>query len=568
MKLEFLQKHLSICEYNLDAVIVCDKGCNLRMTRREYLYNCFLHLKDRVHLYEKENKKLSHRLIGQRERHDHTVKHLKQEIKSLNDEVSRQKEQIAILDVGRHQKEIPRKEHWDRTLKQLKQEVAKIADEAICQNEQITKLKISRQQEVVLNCEHAAKYLKHGIQSLNDDVTPKEQVTVLSVSRRQDNVPNKDNFERAGKHLKQEVTNPGVKATGQREQLTKLNTSRRQEGVGSKEDSKHTVKHLKQEIQNLSEETSGPKDEITVPVVSRRQSHVPSKENCESTVKHLKDEITIPSDEATRQKEQIPKLNASRRSDYVSNKENCEHTVKQLKQKITKHGDKTSLQKERMTKLNVSRRQEDFSKKENCEGTAQHPKQEILSHGDDANRPKLNAASRRQKEESRDSTNSLSAPLKWRMFDNMRIDSTILQPEDVNLLAFAESFYPLNPTYSSFKIEILSLSDVTVGLVGEDRSQWSMPCVEYRSNGSIFFGVYDISHVNNECGHKFQVGDIIECGVIYPLNFTNSGIMDRVVVYFSHNGQLLIERFVAVPPSGFFPRIFMCGESKVKYLSN
>lgn len=45
IKLESLEHHISKCEYNLNEKVVCDKGCNMTVTRQEYqVNNCFNHL--------------------------------------------------------------------------------------------------------------------------------------------------------------------------------------------------------------------------------------------------------------------------------------------------------------------------------------------------------------------------------------------------------------------------------------------------------------------------------------------------------------------------------------------
>lgn len=44
-----MEQHVRVCEYNLHASVVCDKGCNLDMTRQQYQENnCFSHLANEV----------------------------------------------------------------------------------------------------------------------------------------------------------------------------------------------------------------------------------------------------------------------------------------------------------------------------------------------------------------------------------------------------------------------------------------------------------------------------------------------------------------------------------------
>lgn len=70
VKLEKLVLHVSKCEYNMSGEVVCDKGCNIRMARREYqVENCFSHL-------AKEVTKLRQELCEQKIVFERTVKNL------------------------------------------------------------------------------------------------------------------------------------------------------------------------------------------------------------------------------------------------------------------------------------------------------------------------------------------------------------------------------------------------------------------------------------------------------------------------------------------------------------
>lgn len=44
LPLESLDSHLNSCGYKPNTIVVCDKGCSLRMTRLEYQKSCFAHL--------------------------------------------------------------------------------------------------------------------------------------------------------------------------------------------------------------------------------------------------------------------------------------------------------------------------------------------------------------------------------------------------------------------------------------------------------------------------------------------------------------------------------------------
>lgn len=74
MKLENLADHSVSCEYNSNYEIVCDKGCNMSITRREYKdNNCFSHLANRLSAQEKEIKKLRIELSEQREHFERLI---------------------------------------------------------------------------------------------------------------------------------------------------------------------------------------------------------------------------------------------------------------------------------------------------------------------------------------------------------------------------------------------------------------------------------------------------------------------------------------------------------------
>lgn len=90
------------CEYNSNAEVVCDKGCNLTVTRREYLMNdCCFHLKQEV-------VKLNRRVIFQRKRFEGLANCLYDRIKKLNEELVRhQTEKVQCENfIRRQQQEI------------------------------------------------------------------------------------------------------------------------------------------------------------------------------------------------------------------------------------------------------------------------------------------------------------------------------------------------------------------------------------------------------------------------------------------------------------------------------
>lgn len=101
MKLENLLEHIKSCEYNTDAELVCDKGCNLTMTRRDYLTsNCSLHLK-------REVVRLGRHLSFHRKRFEGLANCLYGRIQTLTDEVNRHSAEKLILEnvIRRQQQE-------------------------------------------------------------------------------------------------------------------------------------------------------------------------------------------------------------------------------------------------------------------------------------------------------------------------------------------------------------------------------------------------------------------------------------------------------------------------------
>lgn len=123
VKLEHLQDHQTSCKYNPNSEIICDKGCNLKISRRGYeVNNCITHLADRVSRYEEEIIKFSHELSNQKEDFERVINGLQEQNTKLNDELTRQQEQntklneevrrlketIKKLNISRQHDEIPK----------------------------------------------------------------------------------------------------------------------------------------------------------------------------------------------------------------------------------------------------------------------------------------------------------------------------------------------------------------------------------------------------------------------------------------------------------------------------
>lgn len=222
-----------------------------------------------------------------------------------------------------------------------------------------------------------------------------------------------------------------------------------------------------------------------------------------SCITHLKDHVRI--------NEAVIK---ERSLQLIEQKEHFHLILSKLQQSNTKLSDEVSRQKVEITKLNTVRPQ----------------------------------------------NNNLKFLTKWQKCLNMKIESDILEVVNLSLSASVQSFYCLHSANPSFKVKILSVDHIRIGLKGCFMFRKARN-VEYRSDGSL-----DVMQTYG-AGPAFKIGDIIECGINSPPYFTNTWTGD-VQVYFTHNGQLIKEQLVSMPMGGFFPEIFMMGASKVEYLTN
>lgn len=157
-------------------------------------------------------------------------------------------------------------------------------------------------------------------------------------------------------------------------------------------------------------------------------------------------------------------------------------------------------------------------------------------------------------------------PLKWRKNHNLKSGQlNILEIHDKSRIAFAQSFYSLEPV-KSFKIQILNWgikSWIVIGLArkehpGYDPPGWSEGSIGYCSNGTFQFDCQ-----SEKAGFKWEDGDVIECGITFPQNFNND-VNYFVVVYFNRNSQLIVEKRLQMPFDGLFSTICMW-DTTVKY---
>jgi len=113
IKLEHLENHLINCEYNSNSEIVCDKGCEIKMSRREYAtQNCYAHLKNRMRVerviestrQNEEISKLTEQLHNQRMQNtklNDEVNGLAEQITKLNEKVNCLEQQIENDEISK-----------------------------------------------------------------------------------------------------------------------------------------------------------------------------------------------------------------------------------------------------------------------------------------------------------------------------------------------------------------------------------------------------------------------------------------------------------------------------------
>lgn len=133
----------------------------------------------------------------------------------------------------------------------------------------------------------------------------------------------------------------------------------------------------------------------------------------------------------------------------------------------------------------------------------------------------------------------------------MKIESYTLQVDNVNADAWAISTDFLTPENPSFKVKILSVDFMEIGLKSVNHE-----FIYYNNNGWLH------GFENDGNGHSFQICDIIEVGIY----FCQSNNDNRV--YFTHNGQTIAE--ATIKNYSFYSTLHMGGFfNKIEYsLSN
>lgn len=171
--------------------------------------------------------------------------------------------------------------------------------------------------------------------------------------------------------------------------------------------------------------------------------------------------------------------------------------------------------------------------------------------------------------------------LRWKVCHNVRISDSepnILEyggldwTKDIGLVQCSR---PLTPHNANFKIQILDgglSNNVIIGLTGKDillnkQPGWYKATIGYHcDDGMLFMG----NKIGERVGSLLRNGDIVECGFKYPDNFLFDKKHRTACVYFSVNGQEVVERSTVIfSEDEAYPTIAMKSEGcKVLYLDS
>lgn len=223
--MEQLQNHLTECVFSPNSEMICDKGCNIKITRGEYEgENCFTHLGNRQQ--------------KQQEHFDKITSRQEKEITKLNKEVGRQRVEITKLNVegSMHRDEVTKLSeelngvHGQITnpgnVKERQQEkYTELSDEVDTQRDQTSKLsdELGRQREDLIRRheEQITKFIEEigrqrgRISKLNDVLS-----SIRGRVKHCENVINQQVNESI--KLTDEVSRIHLESESQREEFTKL----------------------------------------------------------------------------------------------------------------------------------------------------------------------------------------------------------------------------------------------------------------------------------------------------------------------------------------------------------
>lgn len=238
--------------------------------------------------------------------------------------------------------------------------------------------------------------------------------------------------------------------------------------------------------------------------------------------------------------------------------------VKEQEMEIIKAGHDLSNQKEYFERI-VNRLQDENRKLNDEIGSQYKEINNELSHIRSQLEHFQNALSNQQQHTTQlsDISSTSLRPLKWQKCFNVKITKSNILKLNNTLSAlfvggFVQSDYPLEPAKSTFKIHLLSISEAyRIGLI-------------QRTHESEFiyydcFGCINFSGVKVHDGPKWEVGDVIECGVKFPKNFVSDG-NQSAIVYVSKNDERIFEKSITIPKDGLLPMISLYGkDTRLQY---
>lgn len=163
----------------------------------------------------------------------------------------------------------------------------------------------------------------------------------------------------------------------------------------------------------------------------------------------------------------------------------------------------------------------------------------------------------------------------WKTIRKMKCsDDNIMEPlGGMFTWSFAQLSSPLTQQNSFFEIRVLEISEdqyVMLGLTPNGHQIDELPGLNV---GTICFCSKGEIYANGTSKvdfPKWKNDDIIECGIMYPYNFSKENF-PNVEVYFSFNRKIISKTVMKIKNDGLFPTIrmgtFINSVPKVKYLS-
>lgn len=152
---------------------------------------------------------------------------------------------------------------------------------------------------------------------------------------------------------------------------------------------------------------------------------------------------------------------------------------------------------------------------------------------------------------------------KWHALCNLKEynegKDRVLEVDGKSLHAFAQSFCALEPENPSFKIKLLHFDYykyMAIGFSCKGHPIDKIPGLCEQSIGYDSSGDLIVDQKSKKVGSQWNVGDVIECGVKFPKNFTNNESA-CAKLYFNRNDQLVSETKVSIPKNGYFPTVYV-----------